>query len=478
MAGPFQDPPFSIFKVSPISIVPKSQPGKFRLLHNLSSPYDIRAVNFNIPRSFASVVYESLEDAIEIINLYSKPYLSKFDIKDAFRLIPLHPDDYYLTGLKWQDNFYINTCLPMGCSSSCFIFEKFSSALKHIFQNHLNIPHVVKLLDDFLIISPSLYEANQSLNKIFQLLKQIGVPLAHEKTVYPTHSLTFLGILLDTSSMTASIPPEKSLPYLDLINLTIISRKITLSNLRSMLGKLQHVTAVVRAGRPFLRRLYDLTACCSKSFHTIHLADDAIHDLIIWREFLTSFNFKSIRSVPWVDNSTISFHSDASNWGFGVTFGSSWLQAPWPASWSLFHINLKELFPIYLALEIFAPKLKDSSVIFYTDSKCVADSLSKLTSKSSLHMSLIRPITLTLLKFNIFIDFRHIIGKKNIIADLLSRQVVSTPSGSLQPTLRRHPIYGPLLSKLKPTPVCIPTHLLPDNVTIPLPTPSALLSKI
>ena len=43
----------------------------------------------------------------------------------------------------------------MGCSSSCNIFETFSTALEWIAMNKLNASAVIHILDDFLFIAPS-----------------------------------------------------------------------------------------------------------------------------------------------------------------------------------------------------------------------------------------------------------------------------------------------------------------------------------
>ena len=56
--------------------------------------------------------------------------LAKTDIKSAFRIIPVHPSNYQLLGFKWKGNWYVDHCLPMGCSSSCRIFEEFSCSLE------------------------------------------------------------------------------------------------------------------------------------------------------------------------------------------------------------------------------------------------------------------------------------------------------------------------------------------------------------
>ena len=133
----------------------KSTPGQFRLLHNLSHPHDDTAVNANIPRELAKTKYDTIQDAIEIIRSYNAPYLAKTDIADAFRLLPLNPTSYNLTGFKLFDNYYFDQCLPRGASSSCLTFQLFSDAIVHILKTKLKIKHCCKVLDDFLFIAES-----------------------------------------------------------------------------------------------------------------------------------------------------------------------------------------------------------------------------------------------------------------------------------------------------------------------------------
>ena len=90
IAGPFEYPPFDNFKISPLALRPKSEPNKYRLLHNLSFPYDHTSVNLNIPESHSKVTYESLSTAIKIIQDIPNAFLAKSDLADAFRMIPLH----------------------------------------------------------------------------------------------------------------------------------------------------------------------------------------------------------------------------------------------------------------------------------------------------------------------------------------------------------------------------------------------------
>ena len=49
----------------------------------------------------------------------------------------------------------MDAVLPMGCSSSCSIFETFSTALEWIAMNKLGVTKVVHIIDDFLFLATS-----------------------------------------------------------------------------------------------------------------------------------------------------------------------------------------------------------------------------------------------------------------------------------------------------------------------------------
>ena len=106
IAGPYSDPPFDLFKCSPLALREKSCKGKYRLLHNLSYSYNHEAVNFNISDDHAKVSYAKLSDAFVLVRKFNNCFMAKSDIADAFRLIPLNPNDYNLTGFKIGGQFY------------------------------------------------------------------------------------------------------------------------------------------------------------------------------------------------------------------------------------------------------------------------------------------------------------------------------------------------------------------------------------
>lgn len=216
--GPFTPLPFKNLVISPIGIVPKKTPGSFRMIHNLSAPVGF-SVNDAIDKSFSSVQYDSVDDAIRIIKMSGRgSWLAKCDIQSAFRIIPIHPDDHHLLGFSWKKQYFYDTCLPMGCSSSCKIFENFSHGLQWLAIKKLNVSGMVHILDDFFLVEKTHDLCYKSLKSFTAMCENIGVPLAPEKTFGPSNILEFKGIELDTINFVATLPESKINKCLNEIN--------------------------------------------------------------------------------------------------------------------------------------------------------------------------------------------------------------------------------------------------------------------
>ena len=107
IAGLFSSPPFSYIRCSPLGIVPKKDPSEFRLIHHLSYQRG-SSVNEYIPQEFSSVKYAYINDAISVIkSLGSRCFMAKTDIKSAFCIIPVHPKDHPLLGMKWDSQYFL-----------------------------------------------------------------------------------------------------------------------------------------------------------------------------------------------------------------------------------------------------------------------------------------------------------------------------------------------------------------------------------
>ena len=161
IAGPFVSPPFTPFVTSPLGLVPKKEQNSYILIHDLSFPKEL-SVNAHIPRDATTVHYETLDHLLHLVKHTGRGTLkAKADIESAFRIIPIHPSQHYLLGFTWEGQFYYDRCLPMGCSTSCTIFERFSSAIQWVLTHKMGVKCMSHILDDFMFLGSR--SDNQSL---------------------------------------------------------------------------------------------------------------------------------------------------------------------------------------------------------------------------------------------------------------------------------------------------------------------------
>ena len=153
--GPYTAVPFDKWKISPVGLVPKASAGEYRVIHHLSYPCG-DSVNDSIPRESVSVSYGSVDDAVwSIMERESVAYLAKCDLECAYRILPIRPEERGLLGFRWRDEIYFDCALPMGCSSSAAIFQRFSDALVWIAKEKFGCTSIINVLDDFLFIEDS-----------------------------------------------------------------------------------------------------------------------------------------------------------------------------------------------------------------------------------------------------------------------------------------------------------------------------------
>ena len=89
----------------------------------------------------------------------------------------------------WNGCYYFDKVLPFGLRSAPFIFNQLSDAIEWmILQNNCAISFVCHILDDFLIIKPSVPTApfnflcQASLSSMILSFKNLNIPISAAKT--------------------------------------------------------------------------------------------------------------------------------------------------------------------------------------------------------------------------------------------------------------------------------------------------------
>lgn len=109
--------------------------------------------------------------------------------------------------------------------------------------------------------------------------KEFGVPLAEEKSVYPTSCLDFFGIQIDTVAMEFRLPIDKVLHIQKLLAFVMSRMKVHLKILQSLLGLLAFASRIMPMGRVFSKLLYRAISGCSSQSHFVRVSSDIVADL-------------------------------------------------------------------------------------------------------------------------------------------------------------------------------------------------------
>ena len=414
-------------QISPFGVIPKGQTGKWRLIVDLSSPHG-SSVNDGIDSELCSLSYVSVEDVASIIlRLGRGTLMAKVDIKSAYRLLSVHPEDRLLLGMEWQGLAYIDTTLPFGLRSAPKIFTAVADMLEWVFQKR-GVKHVRHYLDDFILLGPTHNDTCQKgLDVVLETCECLGVPLALEKLEGPTTCLTFLGIEIDTITLELRLPEAKLQAVRTAAKAWYGRRSGTKRELLSLIGVLGHACKVVRPGKRFLRRLINLSNCTRQLNRHIRLNMECRSDLGWWYIFLPQWNGVSMMWDDRKKHPDQMVWSDASgSWGCGAYWHTRWFQYPWTEVSTEWSIAVKEMVPVMWGCFVWGSEWVRGVVQWSCDNLAVVEVINRGCSKDEHLAHLLRCIHFAEAKFNFTLVARHVEGVANDKADDLSRNRLSS----------------------------------------------------
>lgn len=90
----------------------------------------------------------------------------------------------------------------------------------------------------FSLFPPLIICVKQQLDLFLMLCQYLRIPMAPEKKIGPSSTISFAGIELDSVLMEARLPPEKLVKCQDLISGFLRRRKVALREIQSLTGLL------------------------------------------------------------------------------------------------------------------------------------------------------------------------------------------------------------------------------------------------
>ena len=455
IVGPLPRQEFPFVQISPFGVIPKSTPGKWRLILDLSSPHG-KSVNDGIDKRLCSLTYTKVDEVANYVLQKGRgTRLAKIDIQEAYRVVPVHPQDRLLLGMMWDDHLYVDTALPFGLRSAPKIFDALSSTFEWVLKEK-GVSFVRHYLDDFITAGPpGTEECQHNLATMLEACNQLGVPTVEHKCVGPSTQLKWLGILINTDSMELSLPQDKLDRLCSLLDSVAGKKSMPVEKMESLVGHLSHVSVVVRPGRRFMRNMYGLMANAKRGgWPRVRLNSAFQADLQWWRAFMVAWNGSSIILKARSQMPDIRVWSDASGkCGCGALWGGSWFRVTWEKypkaqQWD---IAAKELLPIILAAAIWGKTWSCSIVQFNCDNAAVVSVISAGSAKDPTLTHLLRCLFFLEARYKFQAVAAHVPGVQNTLADALSRDNV--------------PLFFCLAPQASRTPSPIPEELVNTLVT-------------
>ncbi len=323
-SGPFDSPPFDRFRVNCLMAVP--QEGKVRPVLNVSAPTG-SSFNDNINRNALEKIKMSSarEFGYLLVKCGKGARMSKSDLCDAYKLIPVPLGELRIQGFSWLGKYFVENCQIFGASSAPCNFDQFNHTLVDmaVLSSKTDPELALKHLDDVLSASPAKSKQCQAFTEAFvEICEKVNVKLQpvcdkNEKAFRNEMSGKVLGIWFFTEDLTWQLPPAKKEDCLDAIFRAREAKFMSLRDFQVLTGRLNNVSLMCPFLKAFRKPILDcLSEAQSNCVGLVKISDQAKKDLLVWAGMLLSSVKLPIPMEPAVQPPLWCkcFTSDAAGW--------------------------------------------------------------------------------------------------------------------------------------------------------------------
>jgi hypothetical protein len=348
-------------------------------------------------------------------------FATSIDLADAYFHVGIHPASRSWLRFVWKGQTFQFRVLPFGLSQSPWVFTKVVSFLVRCVR--AQGVRIIAYLDDWLIMAQSVELCSQHTQVVLHKAAVLGFRVNLEKSdLSPSRRFLFLGMQLDTETWSVAPSAERVGGLQGLLQALLAKRDTSARVLYAVLGRMESMALLLPLARLHKRPLQAQLAA---------RWNQATGD---WEDRIPLFPWFREAVSRWLDPVWIrscvpislgpplaEVFADASLEGWGAHWQDRMVSGVWSAGQDL-HINLLEMEAVRLALEFFAPDLPRGHIQVVSDNMSVVASINNQGGARS--RSLTRQVVVILLwaqSQGFLLSARHLAGRLNVLADLLSR---------------------------------------------------------
>ena len=365
----------------------------------------------------------------------SGDWFFSLDLKDAYFHIQIAPRHRPFLRFAFEGVAYQYKVLPFGLSLAPRTFTKcMDAALSPLRQKGIRI---LNYLDDWLVLAQSEGEALGYRTVLLSHLECLGLRVNFVKSsLSPSRRISFLGTVLDSVTMRATMVKERAAALQRLAASFKIGASRPLKTFQKLLGLMAAASPVLELGLLRMRPLqYWLKPrvpphAWRHGRLNIKVSQDCISALTPWRDMQWMERGAPLGMV--CRRKVIS--TDASNKGWGALCEGKPAFGQWSKEESRLHINCLEMIAVQRACQSFLSDLKSHHVLVRSDSMTVVSYINHQGGLSSTRLFRLTSRLLEWTQSNLgSLRAVHLPGKLNKGADMLSRSGVSSEEWRLHP---------------------------------------------
>ena len=362
-----------------------------------------RSLNDMIGDEDSKIVYTRIIDTLDDINWFKQggdePAMAALDVANAFRNCLIHEQDLHLHCYQFPNEegkmeFYVDRCLGFGGASSPAIFGQLANAIQYIAEERIKIRHpdceyrMKHLADDYIVVGKDFQHTHQAFNCLLSTLEDMGIPTAPDKTEPPTTKLCYLGIDIDITNTTVSLPEDKRKRMVADMEKILSAEQWKTKDMERIVGKLNFAHVCYPESFPLVAGFYK-QMCPASRKGQVHFSPSVMNvkNMKKLKQIISNNptnNFSAFAATP--TNAQATFAVDAAGrdgvGGFGLD-GQGWnhsFHLEWPLGWNqdddeFWSSQLQELVGMFLVVVQHSPTFNRINI--FTDSLPATQALHK-----------------------------------------------------------------------------------------------------
>ena len=414
-------------------------------------------------------------------------YMAKSDLKDMFFNFPIAKEHWTLLGFSHPvtGQYLVLPFYPFGLKNAPPDCQAFAEAVRDAIKDecHRRVRQLPSLpglesvearakglseakdpkevashvyIDDFQHLTKLLEQGHEVFEIGAKVYEILGLVEKIVKREGPDRVMTMLGFVFNSVSQTLSVPTAKCSEILMLIDLVLAmgsqAGSVSFSILQSLVGKLVWASTGIELGRSFLSDIRQPLDAVSTRLNTsrqrslfmvpVGSFPRLMSALRWWRSALSANNGSVLVHVGdhglfqrwrWqgkfgdqVPEDVLEIFTDACPAGGGWSWGSERQAFRWSRREQRHHINILEAYTVLKMLRRDASSFSRTRVLLWCDNSVSVSALRRGSSTSAALREILRAIRLLCLQYHIDLWPVHIEGVRNVVADGLSRGLLSS----------------------------------------------------